>query len=323
MVEAKVWLLTATACHCFLHWFCANSYSGLISYLQWYVLLIINKDARIRVIHLHLVDWLDQQVVHGMRVKHVAVVSASFVHGLGLGNWLASAKRVLSTWVTSPLSLSTWYNVSGSSRLHVSTSWNSVAKALRVKATCGVVHVLDCSSVLASAHDVSSSPALCSSTGRVGPILLSFFIDNCHVVEIIMRQVQMLSHLGLHIFFFIVISWELFNFEILTFILGWSQRSWVCSRIVRWATSVLRRLLVKVREDYFGVAAVRWYFGTYLTMRIHVYSVYVLGVVTHCKLSLSLPRLHSSGGLYLCLLTSARSATRNSLVVWNSFSTIW
>jgi len=69
--------------------------------------------------------------------------------------------------------------------LHISTRWNSISKSLWIKPGSCVVHVFDVRSVSVGAHQLILSSAswirYCCVVRRV----LTFLIDHCHAVEVV------------------------------------------------------------------------------------------------------------------------------------------
>jgi hypothetical protein len=137
--------------------------------------------------------------------------------------------------------------------MDISTSWNSVPKPLGIEATSCVVHVLNVrASILASTHKVVVASSAFTLARRICTIH-TFLVDNCHPVEIVVSQIEVLSSFVFHLVHLIqaILEWKLLDFETLVFVLMVESRR-VCSLIVG-------NILIEVRigKDNFGVAIVR------------------------------------------------------------------
>lgn len=80
------------------------------------------------------------------------------------------------------------------------------------------MHIFDLSKLLLGADESVLVPlARVASVVGISMILIvfnSFFIDNCHFVEIIQGQIQVLAGLSLHLRYFqVVLHWNLGYFE--------------------------------------------------------------------------------------------------------------
>lgn len=126
--------------------------------------------------------------------------------------------------------------------------------------------------VLASAHQLvaSGAPSLVST-------LHSLFIDDCHLVEVVLSKVEMLSCLRLHFLAIVEIGWQLLYLK--TVLVG----NFMCHAAILWLFSLL---VIIIKWD-FRMALVRGHFGAVDRLLVpHVKSIYVLLVVVRL-LSLS------------------------------------
>lgn len=142
----------------------------------------------------------------------------------------------------------------------------------------------------------------------------SFFVDYSHAIEVIMRQIQMLSSLILHLFA-LKIDWQLFDFKaILITDVVRQTSSKLFTRVWTLSASLNSSLvLMVVRKRYFGVTLVRRYFSTAV---IHIQSIDILGMVrTRQKLLLPLSGVNDPSSLHFSFLSGACSPTGNSLTI--------
>jgi hypothetical protein len=110
------------------------------------------------------------------------------------------------------------------------------------------MHVLVGSNFLASAHKPLA--ASCASSIVSGFSTL-FLIYNCHVIEIILGQIQMFSGFGFHFFSGVKIDWQLLNLK--TIFIGY----FMCHTANLGSSRRCPLLLMVVTKRYLGVALVR------------------------------------------------------------------
>ena len=252
------------------------------------------------------------------RIKHVSIVCASLSNGLGLVDLLLlhTAQWVLRSWVASSGALRTRNEVRPAPALHVASGRHSVSEALGVKSACGVVHVLSSSSpILTRTHQFSCPRRLSLSVS-----LVALFVYDCHPVEVILGQIQVLSCLVLHVVMVVVVR-QLLYLEI------W--RPWFGCFSLLWAT------LMVVGECNFGMTYV-WAYLILIVSRI-----YILWIITSCSplsrsyassLSLSLlprtcpPACHTLCRRWLCptllglcieIFPSTRKCRQHILILMN------
>ena len=93
-----------------------------------------------------------------------------------------------------------WDDVAGTSGLDLPTSWHPIPIPRWVEAACGIVHVLDPT----SAHQSR---------------LLLLLIYNCHPVEVVVSEVEVLARFFLHVLLFdSVLSRQLLDLEAFVFV---------------------------------------------------------------------------------------------------------
>lgn len=134
------------------------------------------------------------------------------------------------------------------------------------------MHVFAASAVLACAHElvVDSSG---TSTGSLSSSVsaFSFFRYDCHSVEVVLGEVQIVSDLILHVLAVVVVQRKLFYFETVLVVDFVSHATWVNQLPL---SLTARLAVIVVRERYFRVTLVR----RYLVAR-HVQRVYGLRVL--------------------------------------------
>ena len=147
----------------------------------------------------------------------------------------------------------------------------------------------------------------------------SLLVDNCHLVEVIMGQVEMLSGLGLHFLASIKVRWQLLNFEIIL-------ASNLVSHAPRMRLTHLfgsRLAMVVVAVGDLGVALLRRHLLALLVSVVqtvvpltHIHIVCVVSSVERLMVVLLLTRVDSPS-LHISFLPGARPPACDSLYVAN------
>jgi len=189
-------------------------------------------------------------------LEHASIVSASFVDCLGLVylHLLHSTERILASRVAMPCTLCTRYQVLSSSRLSVASGGQTVTKSLRIEIRRCIVHVFTTSTILACAHElvVHSSGASARSLSA-SMSTFSLFGDDCHPIEVVLSEVQIVSDLILHVLAVVVVERKLFYFETVFVVYFVSHAAWVDQLPLGLPA---RLAVIVVRERYFRMTLV-------------------------------------------------------------------
>lgn len=134
----------------------------------------------------------------------------------------------------------------------------------------------------------------------------TFLVDDCHPIEVVLREIQVLSRLVLHIFALVVVDRQLLDLETVLVV-----------DLVRHAAGMGQGPLglpsgltvIIIGERDLGVALIGRDLGA-----VHVESVYILWVLVD-ELLLALPRVDDPCALHISFLSGACPPARHSLSV--------
>lgn len=237
-----------------------------------------------------------------LSIEHVAVVSTALGHLIGLINLylLHPSERALSPRVASSCALRTRHQLLTASRLHVSSRGESVAETRWIKPARSIVHVFVGSEILTSAHELVTS-----GTPSVVAALCPLFVDDGHLVEVVLCQVEMLPSLILHFLACVEVQRQLLNLKTV-FILNFVGH-----------TSMLRLLapllLMVVRVRNFRVTLVWRHLRTVDGLLVtHVQCIHILWVL---ELLLALSGVDDALCLDISFLTRRCSSRGNTLTI--------
>ena len=133
------------------------------------------------------------------------------------------------------------------------------------------MHVLVSSSVLARAHELVVDPS-CRSAALADGVVDFLLVYNCHSVEVVVSEVQVLSRLVFHVFALVVIEGQLLYFETVLVVYFVSHAAW---RAVGALSLPARLTVVVVGEGNLGVALIRRHLRTVHTECVHVLRVII------------------------------------------------
>ena len=134
----------------------------------------------------------------------------------------------------------------------------------------------------------------------------SFLVDDCHPVEVVLGEVEVLTGFVYHVLALVVVEGQLLNFETVLVVDLVSH----AARVRQLPLSLSAGLaMVVAREGYLRVTLIwRNLCG------VHVQRVHILRVLVH-ELLLALPGVDDARTLHISFLSSARSPTRHPLSV--------
>jgi len=134
----------------------------------------------------------------------------------------------------------------------------------------------------------------------------SFLVDDCHPVEVVLGEVEVLTGFVYHVLALVVVEGQLLNFETVLVVDLVSH----AARVRQLPLSLSAGLaMVVAREGYLRVALIRRNL-----LGVHVQRVHILRVLVH-ELLLALPGVDDARTLHISFLSSARSPTRHPLSV--------